>query len=112
MNLNIKRCSNSKRVCVFPSCNEKNGLKYVPKGIRYCVLYRSGVYLPFRTLACRNHLIESAWLNVANLITQNEFEYNQEQIQDMFRLLLDKSTAQKIPGILSRFKLFVLINSS
>lgn len=103
MKLSIKRCSVSKRLCAYPSCNEKCGLKLLSKEIRYTVLFRSKVFIPYRTLGCPNHSNEAAWLNIANIIVQNEFEYSKKQIQEMFDLLLSKSTALKSSGISREF---------
>lgn len=101
MDLNIKRCSTSKRICAFPICNNKQGLKHIPKVIRHSVLHNSKVYIPYRTLACETHLNQAVWLNVNCYIEQNEFHFSKEQIEDMFNLSINKELAEKRPAILS-----------
>lgn len=85
--MKIKRTSNNKNKCCYPSCSVKTGLKKISAANRRFITTQFKVFVPHLAVACEQHLILESWSNVNNSIDNTTSTFSRSNIEEMFQLL-------------------------
>lgn len=81
----MKRCTVSRRYCVFRSCHETKNMHRITKEVRSQVMKEHRFYIPNNVKVCDIHYRSRAWNNVNDFRQSNSF--NKDQIEDMVDLI-------------------------
>lgn len=90
--LKIKRTSNNKNKCCYPSCSVKTGLKKISAANRRFITTQFKVFVPHLAVACEQHSILESWSNVTNSIDNTTSTFSTSNIEEMFQLLANDAS--------------------
>lgn len=90
--LKIKRTSNNKNKCCYPSCSVKIGLRKIGAANRRFITTQFKVFVPHLAVACEQHSILESWSNVNNSIDNTTSTFSTSNIEEMFQLLANDAS--------------------